>query len=97
LDKEQYRLVSQREKLEERFETKSSYMWDEYQLTYNQALELRDESLTNVREMREQITRLKGSIRSLGSINVSAIEEYKEVKERYEFQSEVRWDGSPHR
>ncbi|MCF0143428.1 MAG: chromosome segregation protein SMC, partial [Parasporobacterium sp.] len=87
LDKEVFRLSQAREKLEESFEAKSGYIWEEYELTYNSALELRDESLTNVKEMSEHITSLKSSIRGLGTINVGAIEEYKEVKERYEFLS----------
>lgn len=85
LDKEVFRLNSFREKLEERFENRSSYIWDEYELTYNNALPLRDESLTDVKEMRDKINELKASIRGLGVINVGAIDEYKEVKERYDF------------
>jgi len=85
LDKELFRLSSTREKLEERFENKSNYIWEEYQLTYNNALAMRDESLTDAREMRERISQLKNSIRGLGTINVGAIEEYREVKERYDF------------
>ena len=87
LDKELFRLTSMREKLEERFETKSNYIWEEYQLTYNNALSLRDEALDDPKEMREKIAELKTNIRGLGSINVGAIEEYKEVKERFEFLS----------
>ena len=82
LDKEVFRLNSSREKLEERFENRSSYIWDEYELTYNNALPLRDESLTDVKEMRDKINELKASIRGLGVINVGAIDEYKEVKEQ---------------
>ena len=85
LDKEVFRLNSSREKLEERFENRSSYIWDEYELTYNNALPLRDESLTDVKEMRDKINELKASIRGLGVINVGAIDEYKEVKERFDF------------
>ena len=87
LDKELFRLTSMREKLEERFENKANYIWDEYQLTYNNALELRDDELNDAREMRAKISELKSSIRGLGTINVGAIEEYKEVKERFEFLS----------
>ena len=92
LDKEVFRLASSREKLEERFENRSSYIWDEYELTYNNALSLRDETLTDVREMRDKIGELKSSIRGLGVINVGAIEEYKEVKERYDFLTDQYQD-----
>ncbi len=87
LDKEVFRLSSAREKLEERFENRSSYIWEEYELTYNNALPLRDEELNDPAEMKEQINTLKTQIRGLGTINVGAIEEYKEVSERHEFLS----------
>ncbi len=85
LDKEVIRLSSAREKLEERFENRSNYIWEEYELTYNSALPLRNEELNDVAEMREKISDLKTQIRRLGVINVGAIEEYKEVSERHEF------------
>ncbi|MBQ9815609.1 MAG: chromosome segregation protein SMC [Lachnospiraceae bacterium] len=85
LDKEVFRLSQAREKLEERFENRASYIWEEYELTYNSALALRDESLTDTKLMREHIQELKNAIRSLGTINVGAIEEYKDIKERYDF------------
>ena len=85
LDKEVFRLSQAREKLEERFENRASYIWDEYELTYSSAEEFRNESMTDMKFMREHLQELKNSIRALGTINVGAIEEYKEVKERYEF------------
>lgn len=85
LEKELIRLTSSREKLEERFESRSSYIWDEYELTYNNALGLRDENLTDTKQMRDKINEIKSAIKGLGVINVGAIEEYKEVSERHEF------------
>lgn len=85
LDKEVIRLSSAREKLEERFENRSNYIWEEYELTYNSALPLRNEELNDAAEMRDRIGDLKTQIRGLGVINVGAIEEYKEVSERHEF------------
>lgn len=87
LDKEVFRLSQLREKMEERFESRSAYIWDEYELTYNAALEFRNEELNDTKLIKERIGQLKNSIRSLGVINVAAIEEYKEVKERHEFLS----------
>ena len=92
LDKEIFRLTSTREKLEERYENKLQYIWDEYELTYNSALEFKDESLTDVKLMKEKISEIKQQIKGLGSINVGAIEEYKEVKERYDFLKEQHED-----
>ena len=58
-------------------------LWDEYQLSVSQAENLcvEFESLT---ALRAQVADLRGKIRALGSVNVSAIEEYKEVKARYD-------------
>lgn len=60
-------------------------MWNEYELTYSYALELRDETMENLGEIKKQIHSLKSDIRGLGDVNVNAIEEYKEVNERYIF------------
>ena len=92
LDKEAYRLNSQREKLEEAQETQVSYMWEEYELTYSMAKELRREELDNPAAMKKQISALKDEIRSLGSVNVNAIEDYKNLIERYEFLGGQRAD-----
>lgn len=85
LDKELFRLQNQKEKLEEKQEASVNYMWNEYELTYTTCEALRDEALDSVPEMRRQITELKNGIRGLGSVNVNAIEDYKEISERYEF------------
>ena len=87
LDKEIFRLSSMKEKMEEKFENKADYIWEEYQLTFNNAMEFKDGSLTDIPAMKEKISEIKANIKSLGNINVSAIEEYKEVKERFEFLS----------
>ena len=85
LDKEVFRLESQKEGYEEASEKQINYMWEEYEITYNHALELRDENLTDLSKMKKRISELKGEIRSLGDVNVNAIEDYKNVSERYEF------------
>lgn len=85
LDKELFRLQSQREKLEERMEHHVNYMWNEYELTYTTAEPLRNPELTVLSEIRRRIEELKQGIRTLGNVNVNAIEDYKEVSERYEF------------
>ncbi len=85
LDKEMYRLVNSKEKTEGILENSINYMWEEYELTYNAALEFRDESLTNVSEMKKKASSLKNAIKALGTVNVNAIEDYKEVSERYTF------------
>lgn len=85
LDKECFRLTSQQEKLNDANDSLVDYMWNEYELTYSYALELKDETLDNLNEIKKRIHSLKNSIRALGDVNVNAIEEYKEVNERYQF------------
>ena len=85
LDKEEFRLSSRRENYEEAAEKQINYMWDEYELTYSMALEIRDENLTDLAFMKKQIQMLKAEIKALGNVNVNAIEDYKQVSERYEF------------
>ena len=60
-------------------------MWSEYELTLIRAAELRDESLNNSDVLRKSITGLKADIKKLGDVNVNAIEDYKEISERYIF------------
>lgn len=85
LDKELYRLESQKERLTERMSDQVSYMWEEYELTYSGAQALREEEPGTIPEIRQAIEELKGKIKSLGNINVNAIEDYREISERYEF------------
>ena len=85
LDKEVYRLNAQREKLEGALESQINYMWDEYEITLTDAASLRDETLTDLPEMKREISSLKDQIRKLGDVNVNAIEDYKNLMERYGF------------
>ena len=87
LDKECFRLKSQMEKLEESREAQISYMWEEYEITPNNALQYRKEEYTDLKEMKKQITQLKDEIRKLGWVNVNAIEDYKNLQERHAFLS----------
>ena len=85
LDKEIFRLNAKKERLEENNDKYVNYMWDEYEITFSMALELRNEEMTNLSEMKKNIATLKSEIKGLGSVNVNAIEEYKEISERYTF------------
>ena len=85
LDKEVYRLGSQREKLEESIEAQMDYMWSEYEITLNKAADLRNEALTSISDMKKRIAAVKDEIRKLGDVNVNAIEDYKALMERYTF------------
>ncbi len=87
LDKETFRLRSQSEKLEENQEARINYLWEEYEITPSSASELKREGMTDRRQMRKQIAEIRDEIKKLGAVNVSAIEEYKELQERHTFLS----------
>lgn len=87
LDKECFRLNNQREKFEENQENQITYMWEEYELTPQRALELKNEELNDRSSMKKSVNALRDEIRKLGSVNVNAIEEYKELSERHSFLS----------
>ena len=85
LDKEVYRLNSQKEKLEESIENQINYMWDEYEITLSDAALLRNEEMTDLSSMKKDAAALKEQIRKLGDVNVNAIEDYKNLMGRYQF------------
>ena len=85
LDKEVYRLNAQKEKLEDSIEYQINYMWDEYEITLSDAATLRDEEMTDLPAMKKEISTLKDQIKKLGDVNVNAIEDYKNLMERYTF------------
>ncbi len=63
-----------------------SKLWEEYQLTKNEA-EKTAVQLESVPKAKTRLNELKSKIRALGNVNVGAIEEYKEVAEKYSFIS----------
>ncbi len=83
MGREMARLAERKAAAETEYDQTVAKLWDEYQLSVSQAEELciDFESLT---ALRAQVADLRGKIRALGSVNVSAIEEYKEVKARYD-------------
>ena len=80
------RLEERKLNLQKEYDTIILKLWEEYQLTKNEAQECAA-TIENVSEAQKRLNELKSKIRSLGSVNVAAIEEYKEVSERYEFMS----------
>ena len=81
---EKARLSERKETMEKEFENIQNKLYDEYELTKREAEEL-DIVIEDIPEARKRLNELKGKIRGLGNVNVSAIEEYKEVSERYTF------------
>ena len=77
------RLAERKAAAETEYDQTVAKLWDEYQLSVSQAEELCVE-FDSLTALRAQVADLRGKIRALGSVNVSAIEEYKEVKARYD-------------
>ena len=86
LREEQTRINNQRVKISEEMENLSERIWNDYELTYSTALEYKAE-IGTVTEAQKNLASLRGQIRALGNVNVDAIEEYKSVKERFDFLS----------
>lgn len=78
------RLTEKKDNLQNEYDTIISKLWEEYELTKREAEEKAPE-IEDVPKAQRRLSELKQKIRSLGSVNVSAIDEYKEVSERYEF------------
>ena len=77
-------------KLEEDINAIINKMWEEYELTPNNVGEVKKPD--NVQKTQRQVNNLRTDIKELGSVNVDSIEEYKNLKERYEFMSTQRFD-----
>ena len=77
-------------KLEEDINSIINKMWEEYELTPNNAGEYKKPE--NVALTQKKVNNLRTDIRNLGSVNVDSIEEYKTMKERYDFMCEQRVD-----
>ena len=65
-------------------------MWEEYELTPNDPGEY--EKPKNVSEVQKRVNKLRQEMKDLGSVNIDSIEEYRKLKERYDFMSEQRLD-----
>ena len=91
LQQELSRIENKRVKLEMEQESIVNRLWDDYELTITSAQEERIE-VEDVKAANERLYELKSAIKALGNVNVDSIEEYKAVKERYEFLSEQKKD-----
>ena len=85
LDKESVRLHNRRERLQEEVDSRVAYMWTEYEITLSDAVKLKDDEFRDIAVLKKEIAEIKARIKALGSVNVDAIEEYRELMERYTF------------
>ncbi|MGB4024040.1 MAG: chromosome segregation protein SMC [Acutalibacteraceae bacterium] len=80
------RLQERKSSMQKEYDDIINKLYDEYQLTHRQAGEV-SMPCTEPSKSQKELAEIKSKIRALGSVNVGAIEEYKEVSERYEFMS----------
>lgn len=85
LDKEKFRLETNLGKLKDSIQNQIDYMWNEYEITLRDAESLANPEMTDLSSMRKEAGNLRDEIKKLGDVNVNAIDEYKEVSERYIF------------
>ena len=87
LSAELVRLEERKIAMRKEYDDLSAKLYEEYQLTRREAAAL-EIVIDDFQAAAKRLTELKGQIRALGSVNVSAIEEYKEVSERYTFMAD---------
>ena len=84
LDRDLLRMNNQKDRFDDRLDELTEYLWEEYELRPSDA-KAAAKSERPLSELKEHINELKKNIRGLGNVNVSAIDEFKEVSERYTF------------
>ena len=91
LKEERYRLENRRENSQLQKNNFGSSLWEQYELTFNHALEFKLEQFSIV-ELKKQSVDIRGQIKQIGTVNVNAIEEYEETKKRYTFLETQKTD-----
>lgn len=91
LQEEFNRLEVKKAKIEAETEAIQNRMWDEYELTYTNAQELKKD-IGSIPAAQKKINEFKNEIKELGPVNVAAIDEYVKTKERYEFMAAQKDD-----
>ena len=90
LKEEIIKIGVKRDKTKEDIEDVTNKLWEEYELTPNNAGEYKRPD--NIAQATKKVNSLRNKIRDLGSVNVDSIEEYKEMSKRYDFMCEQRLD-----
>ena len=81
--REMARLSERKSAAEGEYDQLAAKLWDEYQLTPTEAAKFCME-YASLAALRAQVAEVRGKMRALGSVNVGAVEEYQEVRGRYE-------------
>ncbi len=85
LGQQQAKVEGRQNRLETDLENITNRLWEEYELTYTEAVKLKETTPPTEEHGGKRIAQLKDEIKRLGNINIDAIEEYKNVRERFDF------------
>lgn len=91
LEKELNRLELRKENTDSKCRALYDSMWEEYEMTFVMAKEYEKLDLSDS-DLQKEERKLRGEIRALGNVNLNAVEEYKNVKERFDFLTKNRDD-----
>ncbi len=91
LQEEYSRVEVRKAKIETEMDALQDRMWNEYEITYSAAAQLKKD-IGSITQAQRKINELKNAIKELGTINIASIEDYVKTKERFEFMSEQRDD-----
>ncbi len=88
---DEYAINIKIEKLNSKIEEISNRLWEDYEMNYAMALPYKNEDLSYTR-INNDVSDIRRKLKSLGDVNINAIKEYKEVKERYDFLTKQKQD-----
>ena len=86
-----HKLDVKRTRLEMQQQSYYTKLWEEYELTYNEALNLKEE-IPDTSNASKEIKVLKDKIKGLGTVNLDSIDEYEKIRERYDFLKDQQED-----
>ena len=84
LTREAARLEEQKQAKDSEYQQTAAKLWEEYELSL-EAAEALCQPFESIAELRMMVAQVRAEIKALGNVNVGAIEEYEQVKQRYEF------------
>ncbi len=92
LGQQKANIENSKEKFDSALDGLFEYLWEEYELTFSDAQKFKTEDTIDLKAANAKISEYKSKIKALGNINIDAIEEYKNVKERFDFLTEQTVD-----
>lgn len=90
LKEEIIKIGIKKDKVKEDIDKDTNRLWEEYEITPNNAKDFKRPD--NVANTTKKVNEIRNKIKDLGSVNIDAIAEYKEVSKRYDFMCEQRLD-----